>query len=136
MESHSLDSAALKIALESIRRRDRFESEIRELLASKGHDPEPVVEYLLNRGFLSDSRVAEAEVDRLRRKGWGPAKIEAELERRSACVPVAVSSAPIEDARAALAKKFQTTPDRVKAIRFLLSRGFDEETAESAVAES
>ena len=136
MESLSIDSAALKIALEAIRRRDRFESEIRDLLASKGHDPEPVVEYLRGRGFLNDARVAEAEVDRLRRKGWGPAKIEAELERRSADVSMAVSSAPIEDARAALAKRFQTPPDRIKAIRFLLSRGFDEETAESAVAES
>lgn len=136
MEDVGLDPAALKAALESIRRRDRFTAEIRWMLADKGFEDAQVVHYLEARGFLNDARVAGAEVDRLRRRGWGPEKIRAELNRRGAPDDLIVDVGgedSMADAISALAKKFSHAFDRTRAIRFLLSRGFEAETAESAV---
>lgn len=133
-----MNQDALKVALEAIRRRDRFESELRTLLENKGFEVEPVIEYLKGRRFVDDRRVASTEVERLSRKGLGPDRIRAELEARGA-KDTAISNAiaelnsPEETAKAALAKKFPGEIDVPRAMRFLLSRGFEEDVARSAI---
>lgn len=133
-----MNQDALKVALEAIRRRDRFESELRTLLETKGFEVEPVIEYLKGRRFVDDRRVASTEVERLSRKGLGPDRIRAELEARGA-EDTAISNAlaeldsPEETAKAALAKKFPCEIDVPRAMRFLLSRGFEEDVARSAI---
>lgn len=131
-----MNQDALKVALEAIRRKDRFESELRTLLIDKGFEAEPVVDYLKGRKFLDDERVTQVEAERLTRKGLGPDRIRAELERRGAPddlidLVLSVSIDPADVARAAFRKKFPNGADRAKAMRFLLSRGFDEELAAS-----
>ena len=133
-----MNQDALKVALEAIRRRDRFESELRSLLETKGFEVEPVIDYLRGRRFLDDRKVASTEVDRLSRKGLGPDRIRAELEARGA-EDTAISNALAElgsqeeTAKAALAKKFPGEIDVPRAMRFLLSRGFEEDVARSAI---
>lgn len=133
-----MNQDALKVALEAIRRKDRFESEVRTILETKGLEPNDVLGYLKQRRFIDDVRVTGIEVDRLSRKGVGPDRIRAELEARGAddaIVSEALSKveSPLDTAKAALAKKFPGAVDIPRAMRFLLSRGFDEEVAQAAI---
>jgi len=135
-----VNNEALKLALEAIRRKDRFEAEIDLMLREKGFDPAPIVAYLKGRGFLNDARIVPSEVERLmRRRGLGRVRIVEELVQRGAPEHLVEASLPVSDVAAAveaLRKRFAWAPDRGKAMRFLGSRGFDEETSEAAFSEA
>jgi SOS response regulatory protein OraA/RecX len=140
VEGFPVNNEALKIALEAIRRKDRFEAEIDLMLRDKGFDSGPVITYLKGRGFLNDTRIVPSEVERLmRRRGLGRMRIIEELVQRGApesMVEAALPASDVAPAVEALRKRFAWAPDRAKAMRFLASRGFDEETAESAFSEA
>lgn len=136
MEGFALNTDALKIALEAIRRKDRFELEIERMLEERGFEPGPVLTYLKARGFVNDAKIAASEVERLaRRRGLGKERIRQELVERGApehLVEAALPDSEESGAIEALQKRFSWRPDRAKAMRFLMSRGFDEETAAAA----
>jgi SOS response regulatory protein OraA/RecX len=133
----AMNQGALKVALEAIRRRDRFEREVTDLLNAKGFEPGPVIEYLKGRKFLDDARVARVEVERLAKKHRGADRILIELTQRGApeeFVQAALDEVEISPA-AALREKFGGEIDQAKAWRFLRARGFDEEAIARAFAE-
>lgn len=73
-------------ALKVIEFKDRTEKEVREKLTQKGYDEniiEDEIEFLINYGFINDSRYAERFVsDAINLKKWGKARIKTELLRK------------------------------------------------------
>lgn len=137
--------ASLALA-EALRRLESAERTVAELRTSllKNHPPEAVEQalaWLSARKLLSDDRAAETTVRprSVGRRAEGDARLRQRLESRGAspeAIEAALSAVPDEDQRMqeALAAKFR--PDggqRAKAGRFLLSRGFDEDSVESAL---
>jgi regulatory protein len=139
------------LRLLEVRGRSRFE--LRGRLLAKGH-PAAAVDALLERlgasGLLDDARFARDRARAmLRRKGWGPRKLAADLARRGvereqvdAAIAEAYADAGTDPAaimRREVVKRFGPDildPDtaaktRARARRFLLGRGFTPE----AVAE-
>lgn len=134
-----MNTDALKIALESIRRKNRFEAEIASMLAEKGYESAAIINYLRGRKFIDDQKMVASEVERLTRtRNLGPARVREELLQRGAPERLLDAAlAPIlenqtQSAVDVLYKRFSGRPDKGKAMRFLLSKGYDEETAESA----
>ena len=134
-----MNTDALKIALEAIRRKDRFEAEIEQMLTEKGFDITGILHYLRGRKFVDDNRVVASEVERLTRKrGLGPDRVREELSLRGAPEHLLnealrdIESNKVSGATQNLINRFSARPDKGRAMRFLMSRGYDEETAETA----
>lgn len=136
------DEDAITASLRLISYRPRSESELRKRLLEKGFgaaDISAAVEHLAGSGYIDDERYAASLAEsRTRNKGWGPARIAADLARRGisretiARAVAPASTAEEETARAALerwARKAGALPplkDRLydKAARHLKARGF------------
>lgn len=78
---------AITASLRIISYRPRSEGELRKKLLEKGFDDaviSPAIEQLTRGGYIDDEKYAVAMAEsRTRNKGWGPAKIAADLANRS-----------------------------------------------------
>lgn len=133
---------AITASLRIISYRPRSEAELRKKLLEKGFDAADIsdaVDYLAGAGYIDDDKYAAALAEsRTRNKGWGPAKIAADLARKGISKDaIARAIEPLgpgeeETAASALSKwarKNGVTPplkDRLyeKAARHLKARGF------------
>lgn len=105
---------ALTAALRLLSYRPRSERELGERLRQKGFSEEETASalgYLTGAGYIDDKRFAVSLAEsRVRNKGWGPAKIAADLAKkgisRETIKTALADIAPAEEdaARAALAK--------------------------------
>lgn len=131
--------AALKWALESIARSDKLEAELNEGLKRYGFsdaDRAAVLAYLRDTGIVRDRNTIAAHIKRRSgRKPIGRDKIRAELLARGApedlieeCLAAGNPEDESDKARAALRGRFKGPIDRARAGRFLVGRGFAEET--------
>jgi regulatory protein len=143
---------ALKAALNRLKGADRFEKEVEAPLISAGFSTETVrdvVSYLKERRFVDDRRTTMNAIERRSgRRAVGREKIRAELLKRGApedvldevlnILPDADASENLTDL---LRAKFGSSDekgrygraDRARAGRFLASRGFEEESIETAL---
>lgn len=142
-----LDQAVDK-ALRTLAKTDRTRAEIESRLKSGGFPDEIVVQCLARLeswGYLDDQRVAKREVEHLApAKGIGKNRVRARILSRGVDEDLAEQALqPLNDqeetqkALALLQKKYppEATPtEQAKAGRFLLQRGFEEETVRQALA--
>lgn len=100
-----------------------------------------VLDHLTRKGLVDDARCAEALARAYSgRRAAGPAKLAALLRERGApedfiesCLAIRSNDDSLEPMLDALRSKFRPDGDRLKAARFLLSRGFAEDNLESAL---
>lgn len=127
-------------ALDLLARRPHFRRELADKLARRGFAAEeidPVMDGLEDRGLIDDHRFAlELAAGALRRKGFGPQRVRAELERRGVEAEISASVAremfpdsetEIEQARA-VAARWQPPGcrDRVGLGRHLRRKGYSQ----------
>jgi len=125
-------------ALRALGRREHSAAELKSKLQRRGHDAETaseVVGALSERGWQSDARYAEMLVRNRVQQGYGPLRIEAELE--AARVPREEIAAALkaadcdwgEQARELQRRRFGGPPDNAadwqKQYRYLAGRGFE-----------
>lgn len=128
----SLESRALKL----LSRREHSRAELQKKLSSHAGDDrdlEKLLDSLEKRGFLSESRFAEAVVT-TRRKRFGAARITHELRQKGvaeelvAAQAVKLQETELHAAKTVWQKKFGTGPrsveERAKQFRFMQGRGF------------
>jgi regulatory protein len=129
-------SEALDLAARALAHRDLSTVELRERLERRGIGAEQqdrALATLERAGVLDDARFACSRAAALAARGYGNAAIEADLERRG--IDPALRSAALE--------RLESEPERARAVlerrgagarttRYLLSRGFDREAAETA----
>lgn len=125
--------------------RDYTEHDIRARLEAAEVPPDVIdaaVERLFRAGYLDDAAVAVRLAERRVRSGFGSERIRAELLAHG--VPETVQGPAVDvaradevaRARAALAKRrldLSNPASRVRAVRFLLSRGFPEDVVDAVV---
>jgi regulatory protein len=139
---------ARKKAMDYLARREHGRVELLNKLAKFGFDThvaEDAVAQLVDDGLQSDQRFVEAFVRARINQGKGPARIRADLRERG------LSDGLIEDglseaeqnwfelAHEVHAKKFGAGPardfkEKARQMRFLQSRGFDQEHIQAAVS--
>lgn len=129
-------------------RGEQCASDLREKMwrwGVRGSDADRIIEKLELEGFLDEERYARAYArDKVRFSGWGRRKVAAMLAAKrigSSAIREALEAVDPEFYREALEKAaaakcrsldLDQAADRVKAMRFLLQRGFD---ADQAAAE-
>lgn len=139
---------ARDICWRALNRRDRTESELRQLLAGKRVAPEEieaVIGELAEQGYIDDARFAQrfAE-DRRRLDSWGSDRIERRLrqlgvgaEHVAAAVGDQEAGAELDAAVELLSRRVREVPqtrlERDRALGILLRRGYDAETAFDAL---
>jgi regulatory protein len=124
-------------ALRLLAQRPHFNAELAKKLQARGfseQDIEMTLHGLESHGWLDDRRFAiEMASGPLARKGYGPRRIRAELERKgveSEIADVAVAAVygnaaeELEGARRALTRRSKRGGDRAAVGRFLERRGF------------
>ena len=139
---------ARKKAMDYLARREHGRVELRNKLTKFGFDAEiseAAIDRLIDDGLQSDQRFAEAFIRSRINQGKGPARIRADLRERG------LSDGLIEDglseaeqnwfelAHEVHAKKFGAGPardfkEKARQMRFLQSRGFDQEHIQAAVS--
>jgi regulatory protein len=142
---------AVGAALKALARRDFFQRELAGRLLAKGFSEEEVERALARcgeLGYLDDEGLARRFVEqRAVAKGWGPARLRAELRRRgaprqvvedavaeaSALVPEALAVALERIERRAKDGWWQLHGSRARMISSLVGRGFDTDDAYRAV---
>ena len=136
MASRSAESCRDK-ALRLLAQRPHFEAELLQKLSARGFGDEEILQTLANleaQGYLDDRRHAlEMAQGPLSRKGYGPRRMRAELERRGVDGEIAENAvaavygdldAELKAARRALSKRSKGPGDRASAGRYLERRGF------------
>jgi len=126
-------------ALAMLARREHTRAEMARKLSPHSESPEQVeqlLDALVARGWLSETRFAESRTNALARK-FGCRKIEHDLRSRGVSAEIvehAVEQArtqELENCRAAWQRKFgvlpQTAAERGRQMRFLAGRGFSAE---------
>jgi regulatory protein len=107
-------------ACELLARRAHFQRELERKLSQRGHDSEEIaaaVEKLTGLGYLDDAECARSlAAGPLARRGYGPLRMRAELERRGA------PEAAAEEAVAAIFADGDEAAARLAAERFLARR--------------
>ena len=145
---------ALDLARRYISRTERSEAEVHSKLHGAGFADEikdEVLRELRERDYLDDSRLARRFVEsRFRSRGYGPARLHAELRRRriedatarQAVTELAASEDMLEAARKAAARRWRTVDAESDArsalaglARFLGRLGYDTDTVRSVVEE-
>lgn len=122
-------------ALNLLARREHTERELRAKLLAKGFAVEiiaQVIQQLAEKNFLSDNRFAELYVQQRARKGYGPLRIQQELQQRGVATEIveqvltAYQSQWLENAHRAWQKYLRLHPEAelAKQQKFLLYRGF------------
>jgi SOS response regulatory protein OraA/RecX len=133
---------ALEFALKKLRTRDRYESEVRLLLGA--FEPlavERVIRLLKERRIIDDTKTTQNLIERYSgKRSVGAERLRAELLERGAPEETvdAILGLSFADQRQtmfeALSSKFSREGvSRVKAARFLVSRGFPEEEIEGVL---
>lgn len=132
-------------ALQLLALREHTQRELRRKLVQRGHDAvaiTAVLEKLANEGWQSDIRFVELYIAERANKGFGPLRIEQELQQRGiTSVIIAARLAECEvdwlqQLKKAHLKKFKNSfpgdfKEKAKQIRFLQYRGFDLELIQS-----
>lgn len=132
----------LIIALKALVKRDYLVAELRSLLVQKGYSDEQAdgaLDQISRWGFLDEPRHA-TQIAQTRQRRYGRERILAELEAKGA-TDVAIQAVmellpeenEFERARTLVVAKGFTRSDRVKAARFLATRGFSQEVIESII---
>lgn len=131
------EAGARDRALRALSRREHSAAELKHKLTRRGHDEavaDSIVENLSAAGWQSDARYAEMLVRNRAEQGYGPLRIEAELEH--AGVPQAEITQALEASevnwgeriRTLHQRKFRQAPrgaaDWQKQYRYLASHGF------------
>jgi regulatory protein len=124
-------------ALRLLAQRPHFNAELVRKLEARGFDEQEIevtLRDLESLGWLDDRRFAlEMASGPLARKGYGPRRIRAELERRGVDSEIADAAveavyedpgAELEAARRALSKRTRGHGDRAAAGRYLERRGY------------
>lgn len=132
----------LIIALKALVKRDYLVAELRSLLVQKGYSDEQAdgaLDQISRWGFLDEPRHA-TQIALSRRRRYGRERILAELEAKGAtgeAIQAVMELLPEENeferARALVAEKGLARSDRVKAARFLATRGFSQDVIESII---
>ena len=123
-------------ALGMLARREHTRAEMTRKLSPHAESPEQVeqlLDTLVARGWLSETRFAESRGNALARK-FGNRKIEYDLKQRGVSAEVVASTVErvraqeLENCRAAWRRKFGALPqdaaERGRQMRFLAGRGF------------
>ena len=126
-------------ALAMLARREHTRAEMARKLSPHAESPEQVdqlLDALIARGWLSETRFAESRANTLTRK-FGSRKIEHDLRSRGVSADVVEQtvaralSEELENCRAAWQRKFGVLPqdaaERGRQMRFLAGRGFSAE---------
>lgn len=131
--------AALRLLIQT----DRFETDLRDRLQSKKFsidDIDAVVAELKSIGFLDDARALRNAIEhRTRTRGLGRLRIIAELERLGADpseIEATIDDEPISEVDRALEiarPRLERGENTGKVARFLIGRGFAEETVRSVL---
>lgn len=136
-----------RVALSWLARRDYSRQEITKKLASKGYpvsDIKIVVANLIEAGLMNEQRLVENYIYWRRQKGFGPLRIDIELQARGLSSEMIAEQLQITDniwlieAHKVWQKHFKgKLPDdfkhKAKQIRFLQYRGFTREQIEKAL---
>ncbi len=138
-------------AVALLARRDHSRFELKRKLLLKGQ-PEPEIETVLqelqSRGYLDEQRYAESMVRHYAERGYGPLKVRYILSQNQ--VPGTVLHEVFEtsgidwflmsqrarEKRFGLGKLPDDFKEKAKQMRFLMSRGFDQEQIEFAMSVS
>jgi SOS response regulatory protein OraA/RecX len=130
----------LATALRWLKNRDYFQEELRKRLLTKDFPAETVdavLQFLTSRRLLDDQRTIEELMARNSgKKAIGKEKLHALLISRGAPEDIVASALNADEEAnldAVLRGKFPPEAPRVRAARFLLSRGFDPVAVESAM---
>ncbi len=126
-------------ALAMLARREHSRAELARKLGPHAESPEQIealLDQLVARGWLSETRFAESRASALSRK-FGSRKIEYDLKSRGVSAEVvertvdAARAQELENCRTAWQKKFGAFPrdaaERGRQMRFLAGRGFSAE---------
>ncbi len=146
--SKSNDSEAYDQASRWLTRRSHSERELREKLRLAEH-PAALIEATIVRlhsfGYLDDAKLAADVAAKRTAQGYGPLRLRADLERRgidAATIDATLREEPDDQqtiARRLLLARFprgiDAPRDRARAARFLINRGFDEETLLAIIGE-
>lgn len=137
-----LDAAAASAwVLRALARREHSAEELRSRLIQRGCDPDlasEVIEHMIESGWQSDARFAQARVRSRLNRGYGPLRAQADLLRagigadlRSAALQSGAdtdSEAWLRQARAVRERRFGALPEDAgqwqRQYRFLATRGF------------
>ena len=125
-------------AMDLLGRREHTTQELRIKLLKKDYDPsliEDVLHALQQERLLSDTRFVEEYINYRRNKGFGPLRIQAELNARGVKQDLIEEHLNMSDnawfavAREAWRKRFkhgipEDMKERAKQMRFLQTRGF------------
>lgn len=141
-------------ALSLLARREHSIHELKQKLLARGHAlpaVEDVIKALQERGYLDEKRYAEAMLRHHAMRGQGPQKIRYLLSQQQlansliAEVFSAFETDWFDLAAQARVKRFGLTPlpeerasrykEQAKQMRFLMSRGFDQEQIQYALAQ-
>lgn len=140
------EQGARDSALRALARREHSAAELKSKLQRRGHDigiAADVVGALAERGWQSDARYAEMLARNRAEQGYGPLRIEAELE--AARVPREEIAATLDaagtdwtaQARALQLRRFGAPPATAaewqKQYRYLAGRGFESEQIRAAL---
>lgn len=128
--------AALQEAFRLLAARDHFAMEVQKKLEAKGLSQEAVafaIKKCEDLGYLDEKRLIERTIQTLKRRGKGPRFIAQKLRERVGYIPD-IPRGTEEEIAALLHKRAGAS--REKAIRFLLSRGFDLESILKALDKS
>ncbi|MGQ0585799.1 MAG: regulatory protein RecX [Gammaproteobacteria bacterium] len=133
-------------ALKLLARREHSARELKRKLAARGisdDEAASAVEHAITENWQSDARYAQMLVRTRVAGGYGPARIEAELEVAGVAsdeIRAALDAAGVdwhEQAVAVHAKKFGRAPgtpaERARQYRFLQGRGFDSSQISAAL---
>jgi regulatory protein len=137
LSPEELQSKIRNSALGSVGMREHSVAELRQKLEQKFEHSELILaalDWLLELGYLNDSRFAEIFVRASITKGRGPVRIRQELQQKGVAQKYIFQGIDEVDvdwqqqAAAVLARKFRSQPadqkERAKQMRFLQSRGY------------
>lgn len=139
--------SARRAALDLLARREHSRDELRRRLAARefsGEEIEATLEQLAREGLLSDARFVEAFVTAHVRRGQGPVRIRAELQRRGVAADIIARQLeqPAHDwagmAREVRRRRFGAAQpsdlrEQARQRRFLEYRGFTAEQIRAAL---
>ncbi|KAF3983700.1 MAG: regulatory protein RecX [Methylococcales symbiont of Hymedesmia sp. n. MRB-2018] len=138
----SQESKEIKeICLRLLTRREHSQKELRDKLALRGFDhsqTQGVIDALKQQGWQSDQRFFESYARHRIKKGFGPIKIKADIQKHGIqsidleAVLLELADDWLEILEQAYSKKYAedvmiTDSERMKRSRFLLQRGFSGE---------